>query len=89
MYVFDIATVITSKTRLSILDLFLKTNGLELGIRETSRRIKANPMLTRIELMRLEKSGLFNSRKVANSVQYSLNEDCEATALFKKLFGVN
>ena len=85
---FDIAAIITSKTRLSLLDLFIKNRGLELGIREAARRIKANPMLARTELMRLEKSGLLKSRKVANSIQFSLNEDCEGVMPFRRIFGV-
>lgn len=85
---FDIATIITSKTRLSTLELFIKSQGLELGIRETARRINANPMLARAELMRLEKSGLLKSRKVANSIQFTLNEDCEGVSPFRRIFGV-
>jgi len=86
---FDIAAVITSKTRLSLLELFVKNEALELGIREAARRIKSNPMLVRSELMRLESSGILKSRKVANSIQFSLNPDCEGVPPFREIFGVN
>lgn len=84
-YVFDLAAIITSKTRLSLLELFLKNDNLELGIRESARRIRANAMLVRNELIILEKSGLFKSRNVANSIQYSLNTDCEAIGPLRRL----
>jgi len=87
--VFDIATIITSKTRLSLLELFIKNDGLELGIREAARRINANPMLARTELMILEKSGILKSRKVANSIQFSIDETCEGVSPFRKIFGVD
>ena len=75
---FSLATIITSKTRLAVLILFLKNPQTELGIREVARKIDANAMLARAELIILEKSGLLKSRKVANSIQYSINEKCEA-----------
>ena len=86
---FDPAPIFTSKTRLAVLELFLKRDNLELGIRETAREINSNPMLVRSELILLERSGLFKSRKVANSIQYSLNKECEAIEPFKKILGVS
>jgi len=83
--VFSLATIITSKTRLAVLTLFLKNPQLELGIREVARKINANAMLARAELILLEKSGLLKSRKAANSIQYSLNEKCEAIAPLTEL----
>jgi len=85
---FDISAIVTSKTRLLLLELFVKNEVLELGIREAARRIKSNPMLVRAELMRLESSGLLKSRKVANSIQFSLNPDCEGVSPFRRIFGV-
>ena len=82
---FNLGTLITSKTRLDVLLLFIKNQEMELGIRETARKLDASPMLVRAELMLLEKSTLLKSRKVANSIQYSLNRECTAVEPLRKL----
>ena len=76
--VFSLATLITSKTRYGLLELFILNPSLELGVRETSRRIQANVMLVRNELILLETCGLLKSRHVANSIQFSLEPSCLA-----------
>ncbi len=88
-YVFDLATVITSKTRFDVLTLFIKNPALELGIRETARRIDANPMLVRHELILLQTSGLLKSRRVANSIQFSLDAECGAIEPLQMLLDHN
>ncbi len=86
---FDLATVITSKTRLDVLTLFIRNPTLELGIRETARRLDANPMLVRHELILLQTSGLLKSRRVANSIQFSLDSDCSAIEPLQTLLNLN
>lgn len=58
---------------------------VELGVRESARRIGANPMQVRNELLLLQNAGLLKSRPVANSVQYSLDASCEAIAPLRQL----
>ena len=86
---FDLATVITSKTRLDVLTLFIRNPQMELGIRETARRLDANPMLVRHELLLLQASGLLKSRRVANSIQFSLERDCSAAGPLQMLLDSN
>ena len=86
---FDLATVITSRTRLDVLTLFIKNPELELGIRETARRLDANPMLVRHELNILSESGLLKSRRVANSIQFSLDSGCGAAEPLRALLDMN
>ncbi len=82
---FDLAAIITSKTRLSVLTLFITNPSLELGVRETARKLSANPMLARHELILLQTAGLLKSRRVANSIQFSLDNSCEAVAPLNQL----
>ncbi|MFH1306563.1 MAG: hypothetical protein ABIH83_02820 [Candidatus Micrarchaeota archaeon] len=86
---FSLATIITSKTRLAVLELFIKNSELESGVRETARKLNANTMLVRNELLLLQKSGILKSRKVANSIQYSLNNECPAVDVFRQLIEVS
>lgn len=86
---FDLATVITSKTRLDVLTLFIRNPDTELGIRETARRLDANPMLVRHELLLLQTSGLLKSRRVANSIQFSLERECSAAEPLRMLLDSN
>lgn len=88
-YVFDLATVITSRTRLEVLTLFIRNPALELGIRETARRLDANLMLVRHELILLQAAGLLKSRRVANSIQFSLDTDCSAVEPLRALLDSN
>jgi hypothetical protein len=85
--VFSLSAIVTSKTRLGLLELFLKNPDLELGVRQTARRIDVSPMLVRNELLLLQKSGVLKSRPVANSIQYSLNSECEAVDPLRRLVG--
>ena len=86
---FDLATVITSRTRLEVLTLFIRNPALELGIRETARRLDANPMLVRHELLLLQAAGLLKSRRVANSIQFSLDSECSAVEPLRSLLDSN
>jgi len=83
--VFSLATIITSKTRLAVLELFVFQPTLELGVRETARKLDSNPMLVRNELLLLATAGILKSRRVANSIQYSLNTECEAVGPLHQL----
>ena len=85
---FDLAAIITSKTRLSVLTLFITNPSLELGVRETARKLSANPMLARHELILLQTAGLLKSRRVANSIQFSLDNSCEAISPLKQLISM-
>ncbi len=82
---FSLATIVTSKTRLHVLELFILHPDLELGVRETARKLDSNPMLVRNELLLLATAGILKSRRVANSIQYSLNTGCEAAAPLRQL----
>jgi DNA-binding transcriptional ArsR family regulator len=82
---FSLGALITSKTRLRVLEFFLLHPDLELGVRETARALDSNPMLVRNELLRLANAGVLKSRRVANSIQYSLNTSCDAIAPLRQL----
>lgn len=86
---FRLAAIITSKTRFEMMRVFLAQPPPELGVRETARKIGANPMQSRNELLLLKEAGLLKSRHVANSVQYSLDETCEAAAPLRQLFALS
>lgn len=86
--VFDFGRLITSRVRAGVIGLFVRHPGAEFGIRETARQIGSNPMAVRGELALLEGSGLLKSRKVANSIQYSLREDGETVEALRRLVGV-
>jgi hypothetical protein len=83
--VFDLAAIITSRTRLDLLKLFVLHPETELGVRETARKIDSNPMQVRNELILLAGAGLLKSRLVANSIQYSLDEKCKAAVPLRML----
>jgi len=87
--VFRLATLFTSKTRLSVLSLYLRHPQSEYGVRETARAVVCNPTLARHELLLLQTAGLLKSRKVANSVQYSLDQACEACHPLASLLQIN
>ena len=86
---FDLSVVITSKTRLAVLTLFITNPTLELGVRETARKLEVNPMLARHELILLQTAGLLKSRRVANSIQFSLDANCPAIPPFKQLISMD
>ena len=87
---FDLAAIVTSRARLEILRLFLTNSQSEFGVRETARRTSSNPMQARSELLLLQQAGLLKSRHVANSIQYSLNEQCDAVVPLRQLIsGMN
>ncbi|GEM_PF-4815196 len=82
---FDLAAIITSTTRLSVIKFFLSNPQTEAGVRESARRLGLNVMLVRNELLLLQKAGLLKSRHVANSIQYSLDAQSQAVEPLKKL----
>ena len=88
-YVFNIDLIITSKTRLVVMRFFLSHPTTELGVRETARALGLAAMQVRNELILLQKAGLLKSRRVANSVQYSLDSTCAGVEPITKLFEVS
>ena len=86
---FSLAAIITSKTRLAVLEVFLMHPDLEMGVRETARKLDSNPMLVRNELLVLQACGVLKSRPVANSIQYSLNAECRASGPLRQLVEVS
>ena len=65
--------LITSKTRIKILHLFLGNLGEMFHVREIVRRVDEEINAVRRELMLLEKKGILNREARANRVYYSLD----------------
>ena len=65
--------LITSKTRIKILHLFLGNLGEMFHVREIVRRVEEEINAVRRELMLLEKKGILNREARANRVYYSLD----------------
>lgn len=65
--------LITSKTRIKILHLFLGHLGEMFHVREIVRRVDEEINAVRRELMLLEKKGILNREARANRVYYSLD----------------
>lgn len=65
--------LITSKTRVKILHLFLGNLGEMFHVREIVRRVDEEINAVRRELMLLEKKGILNREARANRVYYSLD----------------
>lgn len=65
--------LITSKTRIKILHLFLGNLGEMFHVREIVRRVTEEINAVRRELLLLEKKGILNREARANRVYYSLN----------------
>lgn len=67
--------LITSKTRVKILNIFLSNPQEMLHVRECVRRCGEEINAVRRELILLEKKGIFNKEARANRVYYSLSKD--------------
>lgn len=65
--------LITSKTRIKILHLFLGNLGEMFHVREIVRRVEEEINAVRRELLLLEKKGILNREARANRVYYSLD----------------
>lgn len=65
--------LITSKTRIKVLHLFLGNIEEMFHVREIVRRVEEEINAVRRELMLLEKRGILNREARANRVYYSLN----------------
>ncbi len=65
--------LITSKTRIKILHLFLESLGEMYHVREIVRRVEEEINAVRRELILLEKKGILNREARANRVYYSLD----------------
>jgi hypothetical protein len=67
--------LITSKTRVKLLKLFLTQPGEMYHVRECVRRTEEEINAVRRELILLEKKGILNREPRANRVYYSLSKD--------------
>lgn len=67
--------LITSKTRVKLLNIFLERPGVMLHVRECVRRTGEEINAVRRELILLEKKGIFNKEPRANRVYYSLSKE--------------
>jgi len=68
-------TLIPSKTRVSLLTLFLLNPGQEYYIREISRKINDHYPAVRNELLNLERFGLLSSERKGKELYFSVNVD--------------
>src|SRR5687767_4958594 len=69
------ADLITSKTRIKLLNLFLTSPHDMYHVRECVRRTEEEINTVRHELLSLEKKGVLQKEQRANRVYYSLNKD--------------
>ncbi|MBU4016515.1 hypothetical protein KKF69_03480 [Patescibacteria group bacterium] len=70
-----LSDLITSKTRVKLLNIFLTNPDEMLHVRECVRRAEEEINAVRRELLFLEKKGIFNREPRANRVYYSLRKD--------------
>lgn len=70
-----LSDLITSKTRVKLLNIFLTNPHEMLHVRECVRRAGEEINAVRRELLFLEKKGIFNREPRANRVYYSLSKD--------------
>jgi predicted nucleotidyltransferase len=70
-----LSNLITSKTRLKILGLFLINPGKEYYLRDIARRLKENINSVRRELKNLEDAGIVKSRREATLKYYAVNKE--------------
>lgn len=70
-----LSDLITSKTRVKLLNVFLTKPSEMLHVRECVRRTGDEINAVRRELLFLEKKGIFNKEPRANRVYYSLSKD--------------
>lgn len=69
------ADLITSKTRIKLLNVFLSAPSEMYHVRECVRRTNEEINAVRRELILLEKKGILNREQRANRVYYSLSKD--------------
>lgn len=62
--------LLTSKTRIEILKLFLLDNDVELHLREIARRIEAEPNAVKRELENLQSVGVLKSKKIFKEIYF-------------------
>lgn len=70
-----LSDLITSKTRVKLLNIFLANPQEMLHVRECVRRTDEEINAVRRELLLLEKKGIFNKEPRANRIYYSLSKD--------------
>ena len=70
----DIAHIFKSKTRAAIFRLYFTNPEAEYYLRELERTLSTPVSMIRKELLRLEETGIFVSRKRGNLTLFSLNK---------------
>lgn len=70
-----LSDIITSKTRVKLLNVFLAQPNEMLHVRECVRRTEEEINAVRRELLFLEKKGIFQKEPRANRIYYSLSKD--------------
>lgn len=81
-----ISDLITSRTRVKILTLFLANPEREFYLRDISRRLKENTNSVRRELAKLEDAGILKSRREGNLKYYSVNMENPIYDELKSIF---
>ena len=76
----------SSKTRVSLLTLFMRGGSKRYYLRELSRLLNESVTPIRRELLNLKKIGLLHDSKVANLIYYEVNEDFALLDELKRLF---
>jgi len=83
----------SSKTRVSLLTLFMRGDNKRYYLRELSRMLNESVTPIRRELLNLKKIGLLNDSKVANLIYYEVNEEFvfldELRSMFQKEWGID
>jgi len=81
----DIARLFRSKTRKELFRLYFTNPEPEYYLRELERILNIPVSMVRKELIHLEESGIFISRKKGNSVYYSVNRSYPLFDEFKSI----
>lgn len=71
----DLSRIFNSRVRRDILELYFANEGREFYLRELEKLLKTPVSVIRREMVKLEKDGIFNLKKVAKSSFYSLNKN--------------
>lgn len=78
--------LLTSKTRVRILELLMFNQDKEYHLREIARLIKISPIYAAKELANLAKLNLAKKSKKANLSIYSINKECVFLSELKQIF---
>ncbi len=81
-----IEKLITSKTRVKLLETLLFNPEKEYHLRGISRKTDSNPSLARKELTRLMEIGLIKSKKKGNLILYQVNKESPIYNELKRIY---